>query len=179
MDGKTWATGIDVSASPCVTQTASGNLQYYTGRSAQGCAMIQLGETEGGRAGQEGGRGVCAFSRFGHLSDSLQPQGLQPSRLLCPWDSPGENTEWVAMPSSRPLPDPGVRVASPVTLHWQVGPVPLVAPGKPRGCICFQLIHSVVQHYKANTPQFKRERQRTPRFHSLFDLLFLLKIQIE
>ena len=26
---------------------------------------------------------------------------LQPRRLLCPWDSPGKNTEWAAMPSSR------------------------------------------------------------------------------
>ena len=26
------------------------------------------------------------------LSDSLQPYGLQPTRLLCPWDSPGKNT---------------------------------------------------------------------------------------
>ena len=26
------------------------------------------------------------------MSDSLQPHGLQPSRLLCPWDSPGKNT---------------------------------------------------------------------------------------
>ena len=26
------------------------------------------------------------------LSDSLLPQGLQPTRLLCPWDSPGKNT---------------------------------------------------------------------------------------
>ena len=26
------------------------------------------------------------------VSDSLQPHGLQPSRLLCPWDSPGKNT---------------------------------------------------------------------------------------
>ena len=26
------------------------------------------------------------------LSDSLWLDGLQPSRLLCPWDSPGENT---------------------------------------------------------------------------------------
>ena len=25
-------------------------------------------------------------------SDSLGPQGLQPARLLCPWDSPGKNT---------------------------------------------------------------------------------------
>ena len=25
-------------------------------------------------------------------SDSLRPRGLQPARLLCPWDSPGKNT---------------------------------------------------------------------------------------
>ena len=26
------------------------------------------------------------------VSDSLQPHGLQPTRLLCPWDSPGKST---------------------------------------------------------------------------------------
>ena len=26
------------------------------------------------------------------MSDSLRPYGLQPTRLLCPWDSPGKNT---------------------------------------------------------------------------------------
>ena len=26
------------------------------------------------------------------MSDSLQPYGLEPARLLCPWDSPGKNT---------------------------------------------------------------------------------------
>ena len=26
------------------------------------------------------------------LSESLRPCGLRPSRLLCPWDSPGKNT---------------------------------------------------------------------------------------
>ena len=26
------------------------------------------------------------------MSDSLQPHGLKPSRLLCPWDSPGKST---------------------------------------------------------------------------------------
>ena len=26
------------------------------------------------------------------MSDSLQPHGLQPARLLCPWDFPGKNT---------------------------------------------------------------------------------------
>ena len=35
---------------------------------------------------------VCACSVMSVLSDSLQPYGLQPDRLLCPWDSPGKNT---------------------------------------------------------------------------------------
>ena len=26
------------------------------------------------------------------MSNSLQPRGLKPTRLLCPWDSPGKNT---------------------------------------------------------------------------------------
>ena len=26
------------------------------------------------------------------MSDSLRPHGLWPTRLLCPWDSPGKNT---------------------------------------------------------------------------------------
>ena len=32
---------------------------------------------------------VCAHSV---MSDSLQPHGLWPTRLLCPWDFPGKNT---------------------------------------------------------------------------------------
>ena len=33
----------------------------------------------------------CVLSRF-IVSNSVQPYGLQPTRLLCPWDSPGKNT---------------------------------------------------------------------------------------
>ena len=33
---------------------------------------------------------VCVFSHS-DMSDSFQPHGLQPTRLLCPWDSPGKN----------------------------------------------------------------------------------------
>ena len=29
---------------------------------------------------------------FSAMSDSSQPRGLWPARLLCPWDSPGKNT---------------------------------------------------------------------------------------
>ena len=35
------------------------------------------------------------------VSDSLRPRGLEPTRLLCPWDSPGKNTEWRAISPSR------------------------------------------------------------------------------
>ena len=35
------------------------------------------------------------------MSNSLQPRGLQPTRLLCPWDSPGKNTGVVARSFSR------------------------------------------------------------------------------
>ena len=38
---------------------------------------------------------------------TLRPRGLQPARLLCPWDSPGRNTGVGGLPSSRGLPDPG------------------------------------------------------------------------
>ena len=34
---------------------------------------------------------LCVLSRS-VMSDSLQQHGLQPGRLLCPWDSPGKNT---------------------------------------------------------------------------------------
>ena len=29
------------------------------------------------------------------MSDALKPYGLQPARLLCPWDSPGKNSPGV------------------------------------------------------------------------------------
>ena len=34
---------------------------------------------------------VCVWNHS-VVSDSLQPHGLQPTRLLCPWDFPGKNT---------------------------------------------------------------------------------------
>ena len=33
---------------------------------------------------------ACLISSV--VSDALQPRGLQPARLLCPWESPGKNT---------------------------------------------------------------------------------------
>ena len=53
--------------------------------------------------------------------------------------------EWVAMPSLRNLPDPGSNPCVLCLLHWQVGSLPLVPPGKPffvystyqiKACLC-------------------------------------------
>ena len=37
-------------------------------------------------------KGLCVVWVTWVVSDSLWPHGLQPARLLCPWDSPGKNT---------------------------------------------------------------------------------------
>ena len=36
---------------------------------------------------------VCISESHSVMSDSLQPHGMQPTRLLCPWNSAGKNTE--------------------------------------------------------------------------------------
>ena len=55
----------------------------------------------------------CLLLNCFSYSDSLRPHGLQPARLLCPWDSPGKNIlEWVAMPPSGDLPNPGIEPIS-------------------------------------------------------------------
>ena len=46
------------------------------------------------------------------VSDTLRPLGLQSARLLCPWDSPGENTGVAGGPLPPPgdLPDSGLQL---------------------------------------------------------------------
>ena len=59
---------------------------------------------------------VCVLSRS-VVSDSLRPHRLQPTRLLCPWDSPGKNTgvgcHTHPGDPQGDLPDPGIKPASP------------------------------------------------------------------
>ena len=44
---------------------------------------------------------TCVCVSRSVVSDSLQPHGLQPARLLCPWHIPGKKTKWVAVSFSR------------------------------------------------------------------------------
>ena len=46
------------------------------------------------------------------MSDSLQPHGVYPTRLLCHEILQARILEWVAMPSTRDLPDPGIELES-------------------------------------------------------------------
>ena len=59
---------------------------------------------------------ACMFSHS-VVSDSLRPRGLEPARLLCPWDFPGKNAG-VDCHSllQRIFPTQGV---NPYLLHWQ------------------------------------------------------------
>ena len=66
------------------------------------------------------------------VSDSVRPHGLPPTTLLCPWDSPGKNIgvschfllQGIFLTQGL---NPGLLCL----LHWQVGSLPLVPPGKP------------------------------------------------
>ena len=64
------------------------------------------------------------------MSDSLRPCGLKPSRLLCPWDSPGKNWSGHALLQGVFLTQ-GSNTHLLCFLHWLVGYLPLAPPGKP------------------------------------------------
>ena len=66
------------------------------------------------------------------VSDSLQPQGLQPSRFLCPWNFPGKNTEvGCHFLLQRIFITQGLNPCLLCLLHWQANSLLLVPPGKP------------------------------------------------
>ena len=67
------------------------------------------------------------------MSDSLQTHGLQPARLLCPWDFPGKNTGvgchfllYGVFPTQE------LNLCCLQLLHWQADPVPLCHLGSPK-----------------------------------------------
>ena len=64
---------------------------------------------------------LCVLSHFGHVN-SLQAHGLWPSRLLCPWDSPGKNTGVGCQALlQRIFQTQGLKPLLLNVLHWQGG----------------------------------------------------------
>ena len=75
--------------------------------------------------------------------ESLRPYGLQPARLLCPWDSPGKNTGvGCRAPPPGGLPHPGIKAGSPalqadslLTEPPRKPPLQLLGPRRTWGCL--------------------------------------------
>ena len=72
--------------------------------------------------------GECVLSRS-VVSNSLQPHGLQPASLLCPWGFSGQEY-WSGLPCppSGDLPNPGIEPRSPAL---QADSLPTESPGDP------------------------------------------------
>ena len=88
---------------------------------------------------------LCSVAQV--MSGPLGPSGL--ISLLCPWDFPSKNTAGVVMPSSRGLPDLGLKSAFPALQAVSLPAGPL---GKPC-CIfgakviaVFALLFDIVMH---------------------------------
>ena len=72
------------------------------------------------------------------VSDSLHPHGMQPARLLCPWNSPGKNTR-VGYHSlvQEIFPTQGSNLHLLHLLPWQADSLPLSHLGSPSTSNCF------------------------------------------
>ena len=77
------------------------------------------------------------------MSDSLQPHGLYPMRLFCPWDSPRKNTGVGCHALLQGIfPTQGSNLRLLCFLHWQEDSLPAEPPGKPvTGILSCQMGH--------------------------------------
>ena len=75
---------------------------------------------------------VCVLNRSVLSYFFLWPHGLQPTRVLCPWDSPGKNTVVGCHFFLHGIfPTLGSNVHLLCLLHWQAGSLPLCHLGSP------------------------------------------------
>ena len=92
---------------------------------------------------------MCVISRSVE-SDSLQPHGLQPTRLLCPWGF-SRPEYWSGLPRPPPgdLPNPGIEPRSPTL---QMNSLPSESPGKPKntGVDSLSLLHGIFPTQESN-----------------------------
>ena len=69
------------------------------------------------------------------MSHSLQPHGLQPARLLCPWNFPGKNTGMGCHALLQIFLTQRLNPCLFCLLLWQVSSLPPVPPGRSSSCI--------------------------------------------
>ena len=82
---------------------------------------------------------VCVCVSHLVMSDSLRPDGLQLTRLLCPWDSPGKKNTRMGCCAflQGNLPDPGVEPGSPALQAHSLLSGPSEKPSQQEASILF------------------------------------------
>ena len=79
------------------------------------------------------------------MSSSLQPYGLQPARLLHPWDSPGKNTGVGCHFLLHGIfPAQGLNPHVQCFLHWQVNLLPVSHLGSPQTFLYTPIIQNQI-----------------------------------
>ena len=97
------------------------------------------------------------------VSDSLRPHGLQPARLLCPWDSPGKNTgAGCHFLFQGIFPTQGPKQHLLLLLHSQADSLPLEPPGKPWEALsCLFAISWTIARQAPLMIEFSRQEYRS------------------
>ena len=107
-------------------------LQRRNGDADVGNGLVDTAGEGEARTNWEGSIDVYTLTHsqsHSDVSDSLRPHGLQPARLLCPWDFPGKNTGKCSisfsMGSSQPRDQTGVfRIAGRFFMVWATREAP-------------------------------------------------------
>ena len=75
-------------------------------------------------------QGICLSPHM--VSHFSRPHGLQPSRLLCPWNFPGKHIKVGCHSLFHGIfPTQGSKLHLLGLPHWQTGSLPVLAPGEP------------------------------------------------
>ena len=110
-------------------------------------------------------------------ADSLRLYGLKPIRFLCPWDFPGKDLEWVAIPSPGDLPDLGIEPSSLTSPALAGGSFTTEPLGKPRLGLESSLNPAADQAHISCVALCKPPTPSEPQFIHLWNgdcMLFLL-----
>ena len=87
-------------------------------------------------------------------SNSLWPRGLEPARLLCPWDSGQEYWSGFPFPPPGDLPNPDIKPKSPAAPALAGGLFITVLPGKPQVPDSYPLLRAyeweILSHWLSN-----------------------------
>ena len=100
------------------------------------------------------------------VSDSVRPQRWQPTRLLCPWDSPGKNTGvgchflLQCMKSESEVAQSCPTLRDPMDCSLPGSSIHGIFPGKSTGVGC----HCLLRIYRGSMLAMQLPTQRCPRW---------------